>query len=141
MRLTGQLQLAKIHGSISWDEYDYYTDGRRGLTGNALITAPTPEKQPPESLRFHWEIARKILENATRLVVFGFAFNHYDEAVLEFLKSAGQNLESVLLIDIAPPLERTHLLWPNVVISSCSPEDHAQIRGWSNMWLGERYAL
>src|SRR4030042_2752409 len=49
--LKGDVPLAKIHGSISWDENYCYTDGRRGLTGHALIIAPTPEKQPPESIK------------------------------------------------------------------------------------------
>ena len=79
VRLTGTIPLAKIHGSVSWDYENCYTDGRRGLTGNALIVAPTPEKQPPESLKGVWNLAERILTLATRLVVFGFAFNPYDE--------------------------------------------------------------
>jgi hypothetical protein len=142
VRLTGCLPLAKIHGSVSWDENGYYTDGRRGLTGNALVVAPTPEKKPPESLEFHWEIARQILENSTRLVVFGFAFNPYDTAVLDLLKSAGQNLESVLLIDIAPQLGRASHLWPNAIITACPPppDGVTQVRNWAAEWLGKRYA-
>jgi len=41
--LTGHIPLAKLHGSISWDVEGKYTEGRRGLTGRALIVAPTPE--------------------------------------------------------------------------------------------------
>src|SRR5215210_3488374 len=29
--LTGPISIAKMHGSISWDERGRYTDGRRGL--------------------------------------------------------------------------------------------------------------
>jgi hypothetical protein len=35
--LKGDVFLAKIHGSISWDDHAYYTDGRRGLTGILLL--------------------------------------------------------------------------------------------------------
>src|SRR6266498_5147183 len=61
--LSGDISIAKIHGSLSWDENGYYTDGRRGLTGNALIVAPTPEKEPSELLQFHWKLAEQILNN------------------------------------------------------------------------------
>ena len=50
VRLTGRLPIAKVHGSLSWDIYDLYTDGRRGLTGGALIVAPTADKKPPREL-------------------------------------------------------------------------------------------
>ncbi|MFB0523693.1 MAG: hypothetical protein ACETV1_08075, partial [Candidatus Bathyarchaeia archaeon] len=119
--LKGETPLAKIHGSISWDENALYTDGRRGVTGHALIVAPTPEKEPPESLEPVWELAERILQRATCLVVFGFAFNPYDEAVLNLLKCAGSNVESVLLIDIEPRIESARQLWPDAMIASCQP--------------------
>src|SRR5687767_4652040 len=95
--LSGDISIAKIHGSLSWDENDYYTDERRGLTGNALIVTPTPEKEPSELLKFHWGLAEQILNNTTDLVVFGFAFNPYDQAVLDLLESSGKNLRRVVL--------------------------------------------
>jgi hypothetical protein len=119
--VTGAIPLAKIHGSISWDENSYYTDGRRGLTGNALIVAPTPEKRPPKSLEFHWRLSGKILTESTRLLVFGFAFNPYDEAVLNHIKDNGHNVESVILIDIAPNLGAAKSLWPKAKINSALP--------------------
>ena len=130
--LKGKMPLAKIHGSISWDENACYTDGRRGLTGNASIVAPTPEKQPPESLKFVWELAKRILERAKQLVVFGFAFNPYDEAVLNLLKDAGRNLQSVLLVDIEPKIELAQRLWPSATVILCQPppEGTAEIRSW-----------
>ena len=42
VRLVGRIQIAKLHGSISWDANGKYTDGRRGLTGNALIVRAKP---------------------------------------------------------------------------------------------------
>lgn len=130
--LTGDVPLAKIHGSISWDENAFYTDGRRGLTGHALIVAPTPEKRPPESLGTVWDLAQQILERVTSLIVFGFAFNPYDVAALDLLKRAGSKVESVLLIDVEPRFERAKQLWPNVTITPCQPppQGDVEIREW-----------
>jgi hypothetical protein len=121
VRVTGEISLAKIHGSISWDEDGRYTDGRRGLTGHALIVAPTEQKRPPELLRDAWRLAEDILSKSTELIVFGFSFNEYDEAVLNLLKFAGRNLKSVLLIDIDPKVARAERIWPSVSIESRSP--------------------
>lgn len=124
--LSGNISIAKIHGSLSWDENGHYTDGRRGLTGNALIVAPTPEKKPSELLKSHWALANQILSNTTDLVVFGFAFNPYDVAVLNLLHSSGQNLRRVLLIDIYPKIELANSLWPHTKISSSLPPPDGQ---------------
>jgi len=119
--LSGDISIAKMHGSLSWDENGYYTDGRRGLTGNALIVAPTPEKEPSELLRYHWNLAEQILNKTSDLIVFGFAFNPYDMAVLKLLQSFGQNLRRVLLIDIYPKIDSAKSLWPHAEISSSLP--------------------
>jgi hypothetical protein len=110
--LSGTLPLAKLHGSISWDSDSRYTDGRRALTGNALIVAPVPEKIPPPALRGAWRLAASILSRCECVVVFGFAFNPYDVAVLEMLSDAGRAVRSVELFDIAPPLKRAQDVWP-----------------------------
>lgn len=130
--LTGTIPLSKIHGSISWDESAFYTDGRRGLSGHALIVAPTPEKKTPESLRLVWELAKSILNKATKLLVFGFAFNPYDEAVLNLLQTEGKNIKSVLLIDIESRYDRAKKIWPRANILSIEPppEGNAGIRNW-----------
>ena len=131
--LSGNISVAKLHGSLSWDENGYFTDGRRGLTGNALIVAPTPEKEPAELLKFHWGLANQILNNSTDLIVFGFAFNPYDEAVLKLLKSSGQNLRRVLLIDIYPKIDSAKSLWPHAEVSSSLPPPDGQ--GFVSTWL------
>ena len=95
--LRGTIAVAKVHGSISWDKAGRHTDGRGGITGNALIVAPTPEKTPPPELAFEWELARDILQGSRALLVFGFAFNPYDEALLTHLRQHGRNLEHVIL--------------------------------------------
>ena len=121
VRVTGSVSLAKIHGSISWDDAGCYTDGRRGLTGRALIIAPAPGKVRPESLRREWKLAERILKAAVKLVVFGFAFNTYDEAVLNLLRDCTSNLKTIDLIDIRPPMGRAKVLWPHVRITSSQP--------------------
>ena len=45
----------------------------------------TPEKSVPDSLRETWNLAAGILSRSDRLLVFGFAFNPYDAALLEHL--------------------------------------------------------
>ena len=132
VKLTGRIPLAKIHGSTSWDEKARYTDGRRGLTGGALIVAPTPDKSRPKHLEGAWSLAKDILEGASALLVFGFAFNPYDEAVLGLLRRGAQNLQSVLLIDIEPKVQRARGLWPDATVSSAKPPPggDSAIRGW-----------
>ncbi len=136
--LKGNIPIAKIHGSISWDEHNQYTDGRHGLTGHALIVAPTPEKESSESLRFVWNLAKEILRKATRIIVFGFAFNPYDTSVLNFLKSEGKNLESVLLVNIGSNTEAARILWPRAkIVSTMPPPDgNKEMQNWQKKWLG-----
>jgi hypothetical protein len=118
--LSGSTPLAKLHGSLSWDLDRRYSDGRRALTGNALIVAPVPEKTPPTSLAAVWELARGILRAADRLVVFGFAFNPYDKAVLELLRRSGAHLQRVEVFDLLSREEQARQLWPLASVS-CGP--------------------
>ena len=135
--IKGNIPIAKIHGSISWDEHNLYTDGRRGLTGHALIVAPTPEKNSLESLRLAYNLAKEILRKATRMIIFGFAFNRYDESVLNFLKSEGKNLESVLLVNIESNTEAANILWPSAEIVSAMPppDGNKEMQNWQEKWL------
>ena len=135
VRLSGNMPLAKIHGSISWDLTGKYTDGRRGLTGNALIVAPTPEKMPPEALRNTWELAETILMKSRSLIIFGFAFNPYDGEVMNLLKKSNHNIENILLIDIDPKIDRANELWPNARITPCLPPTEGDLK--IEKWLKE----
>lgn len=119
--LKGNIPLAKVHGSISWDADGRYTDGRRGITGNALIVAPTPEKKPPGMLRREWELSAHILQNSPRLLVFGFAFNPYDEALLNHLYINGRSIRQVMLVDISARPDRAKKIWPQAEVSSLLP--------------------
>jgi hypothetical protein len=132
--LTGNIQLAKIHGSINWDYYAHYSDGRRGLTGSAKIIPPLPNKQSPPDLIHEWQLAKEILNNSDRLLVFGFAFNDYDEAVIDLLSNEGTKLKSVLVVDKNPRIEKAKILWPNASIKSCQPptQGELQIIHWLN---------
>ena len=125
-----------MHGSISWDENARYTDGRRGLTGEALIVAPTPEKRVPDSLKETWDLAARILGRSDRLVVFGFAFNPYDEALLEHLATHGRGLRHVAVIDIRPDLERVALVWPRATVVALRPPPAGLTD--LNQWLRSR---
>jgi hypothetical protein len=126
--LRGHLAVAKLHGSLSWDGERRYTDGRRGLSGEAQIVPPRPEKTSPPDLVATWQLARAILSGADRLVVFGFGFNPYDEAVLDLLTTTAQRTSQVLLIDVAPQAGTAAQIWPNADILVCDPPDRNSVR-------------
>lgn len=130
--LTGRLPLAKLHGSISWDTMGRHTDGRRGLSGKALIVAPTPEKRPPTELRRDWSLSGRILRQASRILVFGFAFNEYDQDVLGHLIDAGRNLVEVAIVDVRSREDAARRLWPRASILSFQPSGEGQdgLRAW-----------
>ncbi len=134
--LTGSVSIAKMHGSISWDSHGRYTDGRRGLTGNALIVAPTPEKTPPAPLASVWQLAGRILEQSSRFLVFGFAFNPYDEALLSHIANHGRGLKAVMVVDINPNLDGAKQLWPHSEVRALQPppDGSAELAEW----LGHR---
>jgi hypothetical protein len=134
VRLTGRMPLAKIHGSVSWDQDNYYTDGRGGITGDALIVAPLPEKQIPNSLQIPLNLSKKILQKSNRLIVFGFAFNPYDNAVLNLLRVEGKNINSVLLINIESQDDIAKELWPHARITSIlpPPDGGLALQEWKN---------
>jgi hypothetical protein len=130
--VQGALSLAKVHGSISWDLSGRYTDGRRGITGNALIVAPTPEKTPPPDLAFEWELAAAILSDSTHLLVFGFAFNPYDAALLNHLKEFGRNIKTVIVVDTCPRLDRVAAIFPFARSRALTPPPSDEGPGWGD---------
>jgi hypothetical protein len=125
--LRGPVTLAKVHGSLSWHQDFRYTDGRCGLNGQALIVPPRPGKVMPPQLERDWNTARSILAKATHLVVFGFAFNAYDEQLLGLLSSGGSRLQRVLLIDVAPPVAAAQATWPQAEILTSTPSPEKPI--------------
>ena len=133
--LKGVVPLAKLHGSISWDASGCFTDGRRGLTGKALIVPPSPEKDIPRELEPMWSLAASVLQRASHLLVFGFAFNPYDVAVLNLLATHGTEIKSVLIVDIRDRSRSARSLWPDALVSWYNPAemDIALLHNW----LGE----
>lgn len=130
--LSGDISLAKLHGSINRDAAGYYSDGRRAITGKALVVAPVHEKKPPLELQAEWDLASKILHNSSRLIVFGFAFNPNDQAVLSLLRNGGKHLTSILLINPISQAELAKQIWPDAhITTSLSPKDNFhEIDGW-----------
>lgn len=129
--LHGELPLAKLHGSVSWDSEARYTDGRCGIKGSALIVPPVAEKTMPWVLRNQWDLARQILQKSEKLLVFGFAFNPYDRALLDMLLEAGGNLRKVLLVDPKPNVSAASFLWPRATILTTNPPPLPDFR-WGN---------
>ncbi len=120
--LQGSIPLAKMHGSISWDLSGRYTDGRRGITGDALIVAPTPEKTQPPDLAFEWGLAAEVLRDSTHLLVFGSAFNPYDVALVSHLKEHGRNIRNVIVVDTNPrQVDRVALIFQQAGVLALSP--------------------
>lgn len=132
--LTGLTSYITLHGSISWDEQGRYTDGRRGLSGQALIVPPAPGKPAPSSLADVWVTAGEILGRSRRILVFGFAFNPYDASVLDLLRQEGRGIRSVLLVDPFPPVKSAQSLWPAAKVMSCSPLSPAAMTSISK-WI------
>ena len=144
VHLTGDITLAKLHGSISWDSSKCYTDGRCGVKGSALIVPPGPEKLPPEPLAVVWELAGELLHKSTHVLVFGFSFNPYDQAVLNLLRGTGDSITSVLIVNIDPIVDLARGIWPSAEVSTCQPppsglpELQAWIRDGEGGVLGTR---
>jgi hypothetical protein len=130
--LTGIVPLAKVHGSISWDATAHYTDGRRGMTGSALILAPVPNKTAPPELKGQWQLASSLLREASTVVVFGFAFNPYDAEFLDHLRTHGGSVRHVLLIDPKPNETAAREIWPAASIEALPPppQSESDIRRW-----------
>ena len=132
----GPVRIAKVHGSLSWSPDGLrYAECRQGITGGALIVAPSPEKEIPKVLAPVWELAESILMDANRLLVFGYSFNEYDNDMLQLLERGGRNLESVLIVDIAPNLGKARELWPTASILACDPPPGGDdaIALWGNL--------
>ena len=115
------------------DYVNKYTDGKPGRIGSALLVPPAPEKIAPESLKDVWDLAKKILGDSTEIIIFGFAFNPYDEALLNFLEVNGVHLKRVLLIDLYPKKAVARKLWPNAKVTVVSNVDEIMVE--VDLWL------
>lgn len=96
----GNTTVAKLHGSVSWSELGQKTtDSRFGLSGKGLIIPPVSEKVPPPLLQQQWELARKILGETDKLIVFGFSFNENDLAVRSLVRESLRPEAEIVFID------------------------------------------
>ncbi|RLV58299.1 hypothetical protein D5018_17980 [Parashewanella curva] len=124
LKVMGELPLIKLHGSLSWDENKKYTSGKLGKAGKSFIVPPAPEKLAPDELADVWQLGAELLVGTRFLIVFGFAFNPYDEALLNFLKQHTKNVENVLLVDPFPNFSAAKKLWSNCNIRSVDPRNN-----------------
>ncbi len=97
--VTGPVPLLKLHGSLSWSVDGKSTTSRFGMTGKCLIVPPMAEKTPHETFAWEWAEAARHLKRARRLVIFGFAFNPYDQAIRTLFRTNSENLEELISID------------------------------------------
>jgi hypothetical protein len=130
--LSGKIPLAKIHGSINWDDDNMYSDGRRGISGHAKIVPPSREKKPEVVLSPHWRLAEQILLKTSRLLIFGFGFNDYDEAVRGLLKKNGARIASVFVVNRTSKVNIAKEWWPNADIEWAlpPPDDDGRVKEW-----------
>lgn len=103
---TGEISIAKLHGSISWDERRKYPDCRSGLTGKCLIVPPITEKKAPAILKDQWSLAGHLLSECSTLVVFGFSFNEYDQAIRQFFQRKLSPKAEIIFVDLVDPTQR-----------------------------------
>lgn len=97
--VTGPVPLLKLHGSLSWSVDGKSTTSRFGMTGKCLIVPPMAEKTPHETFAWEWAEAARYLKRAKRLVIFGFAFNPYDQAIRTLFRDNSGNHEEIISID------------------------------------------
>ena len=130
--MLGNIPLAKLHGSISWDSRLRYGDCRCGLNGRALIVPPSPEKKAINELKDQWETASTLLKKSQGLIFFGFSFNPNDSAVLDLLKECGSDLSNILVIDPFIDEMRVKKIWPHceIIFAKPPPEGSSTIASW-----------
>ena len=63
------------------------------------------------------------MDKSQNLILFGFAFNQYDKALLEFLKVKGKNIARIFLIDPFPNINAAKKLWPDAIINTIDPRN------------------
>jgi len=97
---SGLITVLKLHGSISWSDTKKSPDGRYGLTGTGLIVPPEPEKVPHPALKTFWDMASTALRHSDTVIAFGCAFNTYDTAFIELVRTSIRPDCSFSLIDI-----------------------------------------
>ena len=62
-----------------------------------------------------------LLSAAQRILIFGFAFNPYDTALLEHLAANGRTIGEVRIIDVNPNLAAARRIWPHAKVTGEVP--------------------
>lgn len=118
--LKGDIPVAKIHGSLSWDSEARHADCSPGLNGKAFIIPPAEDKSSLYGqVQEVWKLAEEILSQADEIVLFGFSFNPLDRAVIELLEDGAPS--KVLLINPHPNLGIAASIWPDAEVASTDP--------------------
>lgn len=99
--VTGPVPLLKLHGSLSWSEEGKSTTSRFGMTGKCLIVPPMAEKKPDKTFEWEWKQAARYLQDCRRLIIFGFAFNPYDQAIRALFANNSTQIEEIISIDVS----------------------------------------
>jgi len=124
VQAKGNITLIKLHGSISLTDKGYCTDGRGGITGKARFIPPTQNKQILDFIAPEWENAKIILKKSASIVFFGFAFNQYDQNILDLFQETESWIKKIVLINtntrVVPFAQK---IWPNAEILLIHPDD------------------
>ena len=124
VQARGNLTLVKLHGSVSFTEKGYCTDGRGGITGKALFIPPTQNKQILDFIAPEWESAKNILKKSENIVFFGFAFNQYDQNILNLFKETNGWMKKIILINTnSRVIQFAQMIWPNAEIVLIHPDN------------------
>lgn len=111
--VRGDLPLAKLHGSLSWNSDGKHPDCRHALKGDCLITPPVWEKEADRELEPQWALARKLIGRSSSLCVFGFCFNDNDLAIRELFYENRNRFKYVRIFDIIDHRDRFSYIFPD----------------------------
>jgi hypothetical protein len=110
IELTGEVPLAKLHGSLNWERHGsahdvcstvtIWQDLRRSfrLDATPAIVAPVPEDLPELWLQPIWDAAASLLRSADEWVVIGYSLPVYDQAIRSLLSAAAHG-QSIVVRD------------------------------------------
>lgn len=94
VKVSGEIPLLKLHGSVSWSftqgQVTRYRDCRPAIRGDAAIVAPVTEKSVPNFLRPIWSKAADMLSLSDTWIVVGYSIPAYDLAVRGLLSRSAK---------------------------------------------------
>jgi hypothetical protein len=108
IELTGEVPLAKLHGSLNWErlarphgtarDVKVWQDLRSSfrLDTTPAVVAPIPETEPAPWLEPVWEAAAGILKAADEWLIVGYSLPDYDAAIRGLLGDAARGQRVVV---------------------------------------------